>query len=194
MAAIQGAGIAPIDAARSPSCMGCRQARADRERPGVVVLDPHKLIVGKAQYEAGMLRYRDWTEGNRRTVEKLEVIKECGTCHEHSLETYRDTFHGQVTSLGYANVATCDACHGAHQVLPASNPASKGSKENRLKTCQACHALPPGERRFLSEAAVLEEPLLRWAWTDAHGARVANERFPGRAAGKVPAHVFESSR
>jgi hypothetical protein len=25
-------------------------------------------------------------------------------------------------------------------VLPASNPASKVSKENRLQTCQACHA------------------------------------------------------
>jgi hypothetical protein len=31
-------------------------------------------------------------------------------------------------------------------------------------------ALPPGESRFLPEAALVEEPLLRWAWTDAHGA------------------------
>ena len=45
-----------------------------------------------------------------------------------------------MTALGYAPMATCASCHGAHAVLPASNPASKVSKENRLKTCQQCHA------------------------------------------------------
>ncbi len=71
---------------------------------------------------------------------QTEVIKECGTCHSDKLSTYRDTFHGQVTALGYARVATCASCHGAHDVLPESNPASTISKENRLKTCQKCHA------------------------------------------------------
>jgi hypothetical protein len=36
-------------------------------------------------------------------------------------------------------MATCASCHGAHDILPASNPASMVSKENRVKTCQACH-------------------------------------------------------
>ena len=71
---------------------------------------------------------------------QTEVIKECGTCHSDYLATYRDTFHGQVTALGYARVATCASCHGAHDVLPAANPASKVSRQNRLQTCQACHA------------------------------------------------------
>jgi nitrate/TMAO reductase-like tetraheme cytochrome c subunit len=68
------------------------------------------------------------------------VIKECGTCHQDYLSSYRDTFHGQVTALGYARMATCASCHGAHDVLPASNPASMVSPQNRLKTCQKCHA------------------------------------------------------
>jgi len=71
---------------------------------------------------------------------QVDVIKECGTCHSDYLATYRDTFHGQVTALGYARMATCASCHGAHEVLPASNPASKVSPQNRLKTCQQCHA------------------------------------------------------
>ena len=71
---------------------------------------------------------------------QIDVIKECGNCHTDYISTYRDTFHGQVTALGYARVATCASCHGAHEVLPASDPASKVSKENRLKTCQTCHA------------------------------------------------------
>ena len=54
---------------------------------------------------------------------KLEVIKECGTCHEQSLNTYRDTFHGQVTALGYSRVASCADCHGAHNIFPKSRSA-----------------------------------------------------------------------
>lgn len=71
---------------------------------------------------------------------QTEVIKECGNCHSDYLSTYRDTFHGQVTALGYARMATCASCHGSHEILPASNPASTVSAQNRLKTCQKCHA------------------------------------------------------
>ena len=69
-----------------------------------------------------------------------EVVKECGNCHSEYLKSYRDTFHGQVTALGYSLVATCASCHGAHDVRPASDPASAISPQNRLKTCQKCHA------------------------------------------------------
>lgn len=81
-------------------------------------------------------------EIQRHNVPKfqLQVIKECGNCHEDYIATYRDTFHGKVTNLGFTAVATCASCHGAHEMLPASNPASKVSAANRLKTCQACHA------------------------------------------------------
>ncbi len=68
------------------------------------------------------------------------VIEQCGNCHAEYLSTYRDTFHGQVTKLGYANMATCASCHSAHDILPASNPASTISEQNRVKTCQKCHA------------------------------------------------------
>ena len=71
---------------------------------------------------------------------QIQVIKDCGTCHQEYLSSYRDTFHGQVTELGYARMATCASCHGAHDVLPASDPASTISAKNRLETCQKCHA------------------------------------------------------
>jgi hypothetical protein len=70
---------------------------------------------------------------------QLDVIRECGTCHVNRIETYRDTFHGQVTSLGFVRVATCAACHGAHAILPASDPNSMTSKARVLSTCQQCH-------------------------------------------------------
>jgi nitrate/TMAO reductase-like tetraheme cytochrome c subunit len=71
------------------------------------------------------------------------VIEQCGNCHVERLSTYRDTFHGQVTKLGYVQVATCASCHSAHDMLPASDPASAISVENRVNTCRKCHAQMP---------------------------------------------------
>ena len=70
---------------------------------------------------------------------QLDVVAECGTCHIESLKTYRDTFHGKVTALGFARVAKCADCHGAHDVLPASSPQSPISPQRRLETCRKCH-------------------------------------------------------
>jgi hypothetical protein len=71
---------------------------------------------------------------------QIGVVTQCGTCHTDKIKTYRDTFHGQVTSLGFVRVATCAACHGAHTILPASDPRSMTSKARVLSTCQQCHA------------------------------------------------------
>jgi hypothetical protein len=62
-----------------------------------------------------------------------------GTCHKESLATYRDTFHGQVTALGFTPVAKCVDCHGAHQNFPNENPRSMVSQANLVKTCGQCH-------------------------------------------------------
>lgn len=70
---------------------------------------------------------------------KLEIVSECGTCHAESLRTYRDTFHGQVTALGFTRVARCSDCHRAHDVLPSRNPRSPVNPANRVTTCQKCH-------------------------------------------------------
>ncbi len=68
----------------------------------------------------------------------------CGKCHEDRLEGYRDTYHGKAMVLGKPNaapaVAACYDCHGFHDVLPPSNPASHLSTNNILATCQKCHA------------------------------------------------------
>lgn len=67
------------------------------------------------------------------------VDQACGTCHRESLATYRDTFHGQVTELGFSTVATCADCHSAHSQFPKSDVRSTVSDQNRLATCRSCH-------------------------------------------------------
>ena len=69
----------------------------------------------------------------------LQVLKECGSCHAESIRTYRDTFHGQVTQLGFVRVATCSSCHGAHDVFPKEDPRSMVSSAKLVETCGTCH-------------------------------------------------------
>ncbi len=77
-----------------------------------------------------------------------DIVKECGHCHaappdesRRSLyETYRMSYHGQVTALGSTRAASCSDCHGAHDILPVADPASRLSGVNRIETCRECHA------------------------------------------------------
>jgi len=77
---------------------------------------------------------------------KLEIMTKCGRCHEDVARTYFDTYHGKVSQLGYAKTAKCYDCHGAHDILPISDPASHLSRQNVVGTCQKCH--PGATRRF----------------------------------------------
>lgn len=70
---------------------------------------------------------------------QLSVIGQCGTCHANRIATFRDTFHGQVTTLGFRTVAGCADCHGAHEILPASDARSPIAPANLVKTCGKCH-------------------------------------------------------
>ena len=70
---------------------------------------------------------------------RLAITKNCGNCHEESLKTYTETYHGQVNKLGYAYTAKCFDCHGSHTIQRVDDPKSTVYPSNRLKTCQQCH-------------------------------------------------------
>jgi hypothetical protein len=71
---------------------------------------------------------------------QLDVIAECGTCHAESLRTYRDTFHGKATTLGFARVAKCADCHGSHEIQPTGDPRSRVSAANVMSAGSATRA------------------------------------------------------
>ncbi|HEX5854091.1 MAG TPA: cytochrome C, partial [Thermoanaerobaculia bacterium] len=73
-------------------------------------------------------------------VRRIAILHQCGGCHESSLATYRDTYHGQVNAMGFSRIATCADCHTAHQIHPAGDPRASVAPANRLSTCQKCHA------------------------------------------------------
>ena len=83
----------------------------------------------------------------------------CGSCHQDRLEHYRETYHGKAMALGRPNVASevaaCYDCHGHHDVLPPSDPASHLSSANIV---QHLPALPPGCKRRLHQVPAARQP------------------------------------
>ena len=70
---------------------------------------------------------------------KKAIPQECGQCHQNRIATYRDTFHGQASSLGLTATAKCSDCHTAHRILPQNDPNSSISKSQLQHTCAQCH-------------------------------------------------------
>ncbi|TDA69808.1 MAG: hypothetical protein D9V47_04280 [Clostridia bacterium] len=62
-----------------------------------------------------------------------EVQAACQTCHAGIAEDYKKSIHAQT------GVATCSSCHGSHDILPVSDPASKAYAKNLPETCGSCH-------------------------------------------------------
>jgi cytochrome b subunit of formate dehydrogenase len=72
------------------------------------------------------------------------AVAACSGCHEERASSFRQSFHGKVTTLGnlvygQKHVATCEVCHGHHKILPESDPRSTINPANRLQTCRQCH-------------------------------------------------------
>ena len=75
----------------------------------------------------------------RITGVRHAITANCGNCHTDSYDSYRQTYHGQVHSLGYEYTAKCSDCHGSHKIKRVSDPNSTVHERNRLATCQTCH-------------------------------------------------------
>ncbi|MGH7668479.1 MAG: hypothetical protein ACRENQ_03215 [Gemmatimonadaceae bacterium] len=96
------------------------------------------------------------------------VVQECGACHEQEYKTYFETYHGQVTELGFGLTAKCSDCHTAHDMLPARDPKSSVNPANLVKTCSQCH--PAANANFVKyqphgdprDRAMF--PRLFWTW------------------------------
>lgn len=69
-----------------------------------------------------------------------QVTARCEGCHGGHAATFLDTYHGKAFELGRKDAAACYDCHGAHQILPASDPRSTVSKQHIVATCAKCHS------------------------------------------------------
>ncbi len=75
----------------------------------------------------------------------------CTPCHDSAnlnekydlpsgrLQSYVDSYHGLKSRAGDKTVANCSSCHGAHAILPSSDPKSSVATANLIQTCGHCH-------------------------------------------------------
>jgi formate dehydrogenase gamma subunit len=91
----------------------------------------------------------------------------CSPCHESAylnekygapigrLKSFIDSYHGLKSKAGDKTVANCASCHGAHRILPASDPSSSVHPSNLQETCGHCH---PGISRDLALTGIHAPP------------------------------------
>ena len=94
----------------------------------------------------------------------------CGRCHSDihlsekfgiplkKVPAYEESYHGLASRAGRITVANCASCHGVHDILPSSDPASHIHPDHLAETCGQCHA-GAGKRFAIGPVHVLpEEP------------------------------------
>ncbi len=77
--------------------------------------------------------------GNAPLMKKLGVS---GRALE-VVETYKESIHGKMTTLGSEKAADCISCHSSsliHDIYKKDNPNSSIYEKNLLSTCRNCHA------------------------------------------------------
>lgn len=91
------------------------------------------------------------------------ITETCGQCHaaerivskyklsSHTVDSYMASFHGLSQQRGSLTAANCASCHGAHDILPSSDPRSSISKDNLAHTCGECH---PGVSKQVAEGQI----------------------------------------
>ncbi len=129
--------------------------------------------------EHGILSPRD----PRSPVSAANVsARVCSPCHAsvkvtekwnlppNRTQTFADSYHGLASRGGVVEVANCASCHGTHDILPSTDPASRISPANLARTCGATGCHPGANARFATgkvhvASNVQEQPLLYWIAT-----------------------------
>lgn len=92
------------------------------------------------------------TRADSGPASPARIANTCSSCHadvrlvtQHRLApsvvtSFRESYHGLAVALRDRRAANCASCHGAHEVLPASDSRSRVHPANIPATCGSCHA------------------------------------------------------
>jgi predicted CXXCH cytochrome family protein len=104
------------------------------------------------------------------------VVKLCSNCHASVVlvrnnnlpnvaANYNESFHGLAVRGGSSRAASCESCHGNHNIRPSSDTLSTINKKNLGQTCGKCH--PGADKVFLDTKIHIlsqesDNPMLFW--------------------------------
>ncbi|MDH5189917.1 MAG: cytochrome c3 family protein [Gammaproteobacteria bacterium] len=90
--------------------------------------------------------------GKKEFIERRKELakkegRELGPKFAFAIDSYKDSFHGKLTRIGFTETANCLNCHAnevnyyksVHEIRPSRDPLSPTHDNNRVKTCQKCH-------------------------------------------------------
>ena len=96
------------------------------------------------------------------------IVAECSHCHEDLGRSYLASYHGKATPLGNTQTAVCSSCHGAHDILPPTDPKSHVAPANLQKTCGKCHqGVNANFVKYIPHAKIRDRkanPQVFWTW------------------------------
>jgi hypothetical protein len=87
----------------------------------------------------------------RRHLQRAQIPPLCASCHADQrlmrpyglpvdqYALYQTSAHGKRLAAGDTRVAVCSDCHGVHDILSPSDPASRVATRNIPRTCGTCH-------------------------------------------------------
>jgi len=129
------------------SIHGQAVARGDWQAP--VCTDCHGIHAIKSRYDPNSsVSAQNLAEATcARCHESVRLSEEFGLENRRAT-TYLASYHGMASRLGSQVVANCASCHGAHNILPSSDPRSTINHANLVVTCGHCH--PGVTERFVS--------------------------------------------
>lgn len=92
--------------------------------------------------------------GHEEDVERVD----CSICHSEQASLQARSVHGRAAAAGDELAPRCTTCHGAHNVLPHTDPDATTSTMNIPVMCGQCHkeGAPVALNRDLPEHDILE--------------------------------------
>lgn len=99
-------------------------------------------------------------EDPRSKTHHSKVSEDCAQCHDEmeiatkyglereQVETFDKSFHGIAIRFGSTVAANCASCHGYHDILPSTDPASRVYIDNIPKTCGQADCHPGAGKNF----------------------------------------------
>ncbi|MCP5109957.1 MAG: hypothetical protein GY953_03890, partial [bacterium] len=88
--------------------------------------------------------------------EKLATV-DCGMCHSDEQEEFAQSLHGGALARGDRLAPGCAECHGAHDVLRASDASAPTATMEIPRLCGRCHreGTPVSETRRIHQDNIL---------------------------------------
>jgi thiosulfate reductase cytochrome b subunit/nitrate/TMAO reductase-like tetraheme cytochrome c subunit len=80
-------------------------------------------------------------ENPNSTVNRHNMAKTCGACHQNYEASYHFSIHGTRQDSGTVNAASCADCHGSHSIFAGKDAISTVNRLNTAESvCAKCHA------------------------------------------------------